>query len=110
MQCRDVTVRFGGVVAVNSVSLAIPPASIIGLVGPNGAGKSTLFSVLSGLARPNAGEVEFNGEDVTGSSAQQPARLRLARTFQHPEVFSRPTVRQPINPAHRGRNPRSPIR
>jgi branched-chain amino acid transport system ATP-binding protein len=109
MHCRDVTVRFGGVVAVNSVSLAIPPASIIGLVGPNGAGKSTLFSVLSGLARPNAGQVEFNGKNVTGASAQRRARLGLARTFQHPEVFSGLTVREHIILAHRISTRRSRI-
>ena len=109
MQCRDVTVRFGGVVAVNSVSLAIPSASIVGLVGPNGAGKSTLFSVLSGLARPNAGEVEFNGKSVTGVSAQRRARLGLARTFQHPEVFSGLTVREHIMLAHRISTQRSRI-
>ena len=109
MQCQDVTVRFGGVVAVNSVSLSIPPASIVGLVGPNGAGKSTLFSVLSGLARPNGGTVEFNGRDVTGSSAQHRARLGLARTFQHPEVFGGLTVREHITLAHRISTRRSRI-
>jgi branched-chain amino acid transport system ATP-binding protein len=101
MRCTDVVVRFGGVVAVNSVSLEIPPASIIGLVGPNGAGKTTLFSVLSGLARPNAGVVELDGKNITGTSAQRRARLGLARTFQHPEVFSGLTVREHIVLAHR---------
>jgi len=109
MECRDVTVRFGGVVAVNSVSLTVPPASIVGLVGPNGAGKSTLFSVLSGLQRPNAGSVEFEGTDITGASAQRRARLGLARTFQHPEVFSGLTVREHIILAHRVSTRRSRI-
>ena len=109
MQCQDVTVRFGGVVAVNSVSLTIPPASIVGLVGPNGAGKSTLFSVLSGLRRPNAGTVEFDGKDITGASAQHRARLGLARTFQHPEVFSGLTVREHIILAHRVSTRRSRV-
>jgi branched-chain amino acid transport system ATP-binding protein len=109
MECRDVTVRFGGVTAVKSVSLVIPPASIIGLVGPNGAGKSTLFSVLSGLSRPNAGQVEFNGRNVTRASAQRRARLGLARTFQHPEVFGGLTVREHIILAHRISTRRSRI-
>jgi branched-chain amino acid transport system ATP-binding protein len=109
MQCTDVVVRFGGVVAVNSVSLEIPPASIVGLVGPNGAGKTTLFSVLSGLARPNAGVVELDGKNVTGASAQRRARLGLARTFQHPEVFSGLTVREHIVLAHRVSTRRSRI-
>src|SRR5260370_38827441 len=101
MRCQDVTVRFGGVVAVDSVSIDIPPAAIVGLVGPNGAGKSTLFSVLSGLRRPHAGTVEFDGKDITGASAQHRARLGLARTFQHPEGFSGLTVREHLLLAHR---------
>jgi branched-chain amino acid transport system ATP-binding protein len=109
MRCQDVTVRFGGVVAVDSVSIDIPPAAIVGLVGPNGAGKSTLFSVLSGLRRPHAGTVEFDGKDITGASAQHRARLGLARTFQHPEVFGGLTVREHIILAHRVRTKRSRI-
>jgi branched-chain amino acid transport system ATP-binding protein len=101
MQCSDVTVRFGGVVALNSVSIAVPPATIVGLVGPNGAGKSTLFSVLSGLRRPSAGRVEFQGRDVTTWTAQRRARHGLARTFQHPEMFTGLTVREHITLAHR---------
>lgn len=62
LACADVTVRFGGLVAVKSVDLAVPPAAIVGLVGPNGAGKSTLFGVLSGLTHPSRGRVLLNGE------------------------------------------------
>ena len=109
LRCQDVTVRFGGVVAVDSVSIDIPPSRIVGLVGPNGAGKSTLFSVLSGLRRPNAGTVEFDGADITGASAQHRARLGLARTFQHPEVFGGLTVREHIILAHRVSTRRSRI-
>ena len=106
MLCTDVIVRFGGVVAVNNVSLDIPPATIVGLVGPNGAGKSTLFSVLSGLRKPNQGRVEFNGVDITHSSPQHRARMGLARTFQHPEMFSGLTVREHVMLAHRVRETR----
>ena len=109
LRCQDVTVRFGGVVAVNSVSIDIPPSRIVGLVGPNGAGKSTLFSVLSGLRHPNAGTVEFDGADITRASAQHRARLGLARTFQHPEVFGGLTVREHIILAHRVSTRRSRI-
>jgi branched-chain amino acid transport system ATP-binding protein len=109
LRCQDVTVKFGGVVAVNSVSIDIPPSRIVGLVGPNGAGKSTLFSVLSGLRHPNAGTVEFDGADITGASAQHRARLGLARTFQHPEVFGGLTVREHIILAHRVSTRRSRI-
>jgi branched-chain amino acid transport system ATP-binding protein len=109
LECRDVTVRFGGVVALSSVSLSVPPAAIIGLVGPNGAGKSTLFSVLSGLHRPNQGRVLFEGADITRTSAARRARLGLARTFQHPEMFAGLTTREHIQLAHRVSTCRSRI-
>ncbi|HVW41360.1 MAG TPA: ABC transporter ATP-binding protein [Amycolatopsis sp.] len=109
MECHDVTVRFGGVVALDSVSLAVPPATIVGLVGPNGAGKSTLFSVLSGLRQPNNGRVEFEGKDITSHSAQSRARLGLGRTFQHPEMFTGLTVREHVTLAHRVSTKRSRV-
>jgi branched-chain amino acid transport system ATP-binding protein len=109
LECRDVTVRFGGVVALNSVSLSVPPASIVGLVGPNGAGKSTLFSVVSGLHRPNDGQVLFEGRDITRTAAARRARLGLARTFQHPEMFAGLTTREHIQIAHRVSTSRSRI-
>ena len=101
LECRGVTVRFGGVVALNSVSLSVPPAAIVGLVGPNGAGKSTLFSVLSGLHRPDEGQVLFEGADITRTPAARRARLGLARTFQHPEMFAGLTTREHLQLAHR---------
>ncbi len=109
LECRDVTVRFGGVVALNSVSLSIPPAAIVGLVGPNGAGKSTLFSVLSGLRRPDQGRVMFEGADITRMPAASRARLGLARTFQHPEMFAGLTTREHLQLAHRVATSRSRI-
>ena len=109
LECRDVTVRFGGVVALNSVSLSVPPAAIVGLVGPNGAGKSTLFSVLSGLHQPNEGRVLYEGGDITRTPAARRARLGLARTFQHPEMFTGLTTREHIQIAHRVSTSRSRI-
>ena len=109
LECRDVTVRFGGVIALNSVSLSVPQAAIVGLVGPNGAGKSTLFSVLSGLHRPNKGQVLFEGADITRTSAGRRARLGLARTFQHPEMFAGLTTREHLQLAHRVSTHRSRI-
>jgi ABC-type branched-subunit amino acid transport system ATPase component len=98
---QDISVRFGGVQALSGVSVVVPPRSITGLVGPNGAGKSTLFAVLSGLLRPQSGRVFLGGEDVTGVSAHQRARNGLARTFQHPELFSSLTVREHLAIAYR---------
>ena len=109
LSCTGISVRFGGLMAVNDVDVAVPPASIVGLVGPNGAGKSTLFGVLSGLLRPTSGRVFFQGEDITDSSPQQRAGLGLARTFQHPELFVGLTVRDHLVLAHRVRHEKSRV-
>jgi len=102
----DVTVRFGGVVALDTVSLSVPPRSVVGLVGPNGAGKTTMFGVLSGLLQPRSGRVRLAGIDVTRSSPQKRARLGLARTFQRLELFGELTVREHLVVAHRVRQGR----
>lgn len=109
VEARGVTVRFGGLVALDDVDLAVPPASVVGLVGPNGAGKSTLFAVLSGLLAPSSGAVLMDGHDVTGASAQARARRGLARTFQHPELFPGLTVREHVVLAYRLRHTRHRI-
>jgi ABC-type branched-subunit amino acid transport system ATPase component len=101
LACEGVTVRFGGLVAVNDVDLAVAPGKIVGLVGPNGAGKSTLFSVMSGLLRPTRGKVLLDGQDVTGTRPQVRAGMGLARTFQHPELFTGLTVREHLVIAYR---------
>jgi branched-chain amino acid transport system ATP-binding protein len=108
LSATGITVRFGGVTALDGVDLEVPAASTVGLVGPNGAGKSTLFSVLSGLRRPHAGQVCLDGVDVTKASPQARARRGLARTFQHPELFSGLTVREHVTLAYRLKH--SPLR
>lgn len=109
LECSGVTVRFGGLVAVNGVDLEVPPAAIIGLVGPNGAGKSTLFGVLSGLTRPTRGRVLIDGEDVTDAKPQARAERGLARTFQHPEIFSGLSIRDHLTLGYRVRNSKQRI-
>lgn len=101
LAAEDVTVRFGGVVALDAVSLSVPPSSIVGLVGPNGAGKTTMFGVLSGLVRPQAGRVVLDDTDVTTSSPQRRAHLGLSRTFQRLELFQELSVREHLVVAHR---------
>ncbi|HEU5307320.1 MAG TPA: ABC transporter ATP-binding protein [Acidimicrobiia bacterium] len=107
IEARDVTVRFGGLVALNEVSLSVPPASIVGLVGPNGAGKTTLFGVFSGLLHPQGGEVYLAGRKITGAAPSKRARLGLARTFQQLELFMGLTVREHIILGYRVRNQRN---
>jgi ABC-type branched-subunit amino acid transport system ATPase component len=109
LACVGITVRFGGLAAVSKVDLAVPPAAIVGLVGPNGAGKSTLFAVLSGLLRPTRGRVLLDGRDVTGTRPQLRAARGLARTFQHPELFTDLTVREHLVIAYRAKHARARI-
>jgi ABC-type branched-subunit amino acid transport system ATPase component len=107
LAANRVTVRFGGLVALRDVSVDVAPGIITGLVGPNGAGKSTLFGVLSGLRRPDAGEVRLIGQDVTRRTPQARSRMGLARSFQHPELFPFLTVREHLVLAYRSRHARS---
>jgi ABC-type branched-subunit amino acid transport system ATPase component len=107
LEALSIGVSFGGLVALDDVSLTVPPGQIVGLIGPNGAGKTTLFGVLSGLLRPRSGRVVMSGDDVTNSAPQTRARKGLARTFQRPELFHELTVRQHVVLAHRIRHRRS---
>ena len=99
VELRDISVRFGGLLAVNKVSLDLQDGQIIGLIGPNGAGKTTLFNVATGMQEPNQGRIFVDGKDVTGARPHQFARLGLARTFQRLEVFGSLTVRDNIRVA-----------
>jgi branched-chain amino acid transport system ATP-binding protein len=103
LAARGVSVSFGGLKALADVDIDVPSRALIGLVGPNGAGKSTLFSVLSGLRKPDSGEVMLAGRNVTRMSPQARAHHGLARTFQHPELFLGLTVREHLVLAHRVR-------
>ena len=83
----DVTVRFGGVIAVNRASMAVPAGEIRGLIGPNGAGKTTLFDTITGMRPPTSGTVYFDGVDITGRSAVWRSRNGIRRTFQRQQPF-----------------------
>src|SRR5262245_22563713 len=106
LSAEGVTVRFGGVVALDDVSLTVPESATIGVVGPNGAGKTTLLGAQSGLLRPKTGRVTIGGRDVTTASPQKRARLGLARTFQRMELFTELTVREHLVVAQRVREGR----
>jgi branched-chain amino acid transport system ATP-binding protein len=92
LNVENVGVRFGGVVALDSLSFTVEPGRICALIGPNGAGKTTLFNVLSRLYEPTSGKVSFNGTNLLGVPAHRIARLGLARTFQNVALFPALTV------------------
>ncbi|MCS6921700.1 MAG: ABC transporter ATP-binding protein [Elioraea sp.] len=94
---EDVTVRFGGLVAVDRASFAVPEGAITGLIGPNGAGKTTLFAVVSGFLAPRQGRVVFAGEEVTREPVHVRARRGMARTFQIVQPFAGLSVRENIS-------------
>jgi len=89
---RNLRRAFGGIKAADDVNLEIRPREVVGLIGPNGSGKSTLFNLLSGLIKPDSGEILFEGEDIAGLKAYQIARRGLSRTFQIPALFENMTV------------------
>ncbi|WP_082151629.1 ATP-binding cassette domain-containing protein [Caenimonas sp. SL110] len=94
LSVRDVTMRFGGLTALEKVSLEIKAGHITALVGPNGSGKSTLVNVISGIYRPTEGSVVLDGRDVTGMADYQMAAQGVVRTFQDPRLIPHFTVRE----------------
>jgi branched-chain amino acid transport system permease protein len=88
LEVSRLTKRFGGLVAVDAMSLSIRAGEIVGLIGPNGAGKSTLFDVVSGVTDPSGGEVRFRGRAVQGASQRDLAAMGLSRTFQHVRLLA----------------------
>jgi len=87
LEVRGVRKRFGGVVALDGVSIAVADGELVGLIGPNGAGKTTLFHVISGFLRPDAGSVRFAGHEIGGLPPHQICQLGIARTFQIVQPF-----------------------
>jgi branched-chain amino acid transport system ATP-binding protein len=104
---QGVSRRFGGLLAVNGVSLSAAQGRITALIGPNGAGKTTLFAVIAGFLKPSDGSVRYGGEDITGEPPHCLARRGIARTFQIVQPFAGLTVRENIRVGahlhHRGR-------
>ncbi|MGE5850173.1 MAG: ABC transporter ATP-binding protein [Candidatus Methylomirabilota bacterium] len=87
LEIRDLTKRFGGVMAINRCSLALSPGKIYGLIGPNGSGKTTLFNCIIGLERRDGGEVYFKGRRIDGLKPNRIARIGIGRTFQVIRIF-----------------------
>ena len=89
---RGLTIRFGGITALNDVSFDVDAGRITGLIGPNGAGKTTCFNCITRLYQPTSGEILFKGEDLLRCPPQQIARKRIARTFQNVALFDHMTT------------------
>jgi branched-chain amino acid transport system ATP-binding protein len=92
LSLEHVTKRFGGVVAVDDVSLGVERGQIAGLIGPNGAGKTTLFNLITRLYRPDSGEIALDGDSLLGTPPHRIVRRGIARTFQNVELFPTMTV------------------
>lgn len=94
-----VTMRFGGLVAVNELDLSIEPGQLYGLIGPNGAGKTTVFNVITGVYRPTSGRIEFKGTPIVGERSGKITRRGIARTFQNIRLFGEMTVLENVKVA-----------
>jgi len=92
LTARSLRKEFGGLVAVDDVDFAIPKEAIVGLIGPNGAGKTTFFNMLTGVYTPTAGQIEFDGHDVTGKPPHAITELGIGRTFQNIRLFQQMTA------------------
>ncbi len=92
LETRDLSIRFGGLVAVDRVSLTVGRSEILGIIGPNGAGKSTLLNLISGIYQATEGEILLNGESITGQPAHRIVEKGIARTFQSSRLFNDLTV------------------
>ena len=96
LSLQGLSIAFGGLRAVQGVSLDVMPGTLTALIGPNGAGKTTLFALMSGFLQPDSGSVHFNGADITGRAPHLNARAGMTRTFQIVQPFAAQTVRENI--------------
>lgn len=94
LSAQDLSVSFGGLLAVNKVSFEVQSGEVFTLIGPNGAGKTTVFNLISGIYKPSSGKVVYQGQDLIGVAPHQIAGLGIARTFQNIELFEHATVLQ----------------
>ena len=92
LKLKDVTIKFGGLTAVNQVNAEISKGSIFGLIGPNGAGKTTLFNIISGVYAPTSGSVIFNGKEIQGTAPYKVNQMGISRTYQNINLFKKMSV------------------
>ena len=99
LETRGLTIRFGGLTAVDNVSMHVKEGEIVGLIGPNGAGKTTIFNLITGVHTPTSGEILYKGRNLVGLRPSQVARLGIVRTFQNIRLFKSLTVYENVRTA-----------
>ncbi len=109
IETNELTKRFGGLVAVNRVSMVVGEGEIVGLIGPNGAGKTTLLNAIAGLDPPTSGSVHFMGRETTGLPPEQMCHMGLSRTFQIPRPFPKMTALENVMTAAIFGNRHAPV-
>lgn len=105
LSIQNLSIRFGGIVALDGFGMEVPQGAIFGLIGPNGAGKTTCFNCVSGLYRPTQGSVRIKGTELTGLPRHRVARLGLSRTFQNVALYPSMTVHENVVVGAQGRRP-----
>ena len=109
LRARDVTKRFGGLVAVDDVDFEIPRRSIVSLIGPNGAGKTTFFNMIAGLYKPTSGAIELEGRPIAGLPPHRITSLGIARTFQNIRLFHNMTALENVEVGRHARMVATPF-
>jgi branched-chain amino acid transport system ATP-binding protein len=96
LESQELKKSFGGVMAINHLSLSVEKGTVFGIIGPNGSGKTTFFNLVTGVHTPDGGSVVFNGKNITGLRPHQIAELGIGRTFQIPAPFTKMTVQENV--------------
>jgi len=109
LETRGLRLAFGGLVVADGIDFQLSEGERLAVIGQNGAGKTTFINICTGLLRPNAGHVRFNGQDITGKSPRHIVRLGMARSFQLPQLFLEHSVRQCLELAGMARHRRMPL-
>lgn len=109
LKIKNLSVRFGGLVAVSNFDLELETGELVGLIGPNGSGKTTVFNIITGFYKPTAGEVCFDGRDISGLRPDKITALGIARIFQNSRLFKNLTVLDNVMVSHHLRLDSSPV-